>query len=261
MSSSVNSNHIFYHGRHENTIPPLYRSSSTQGRILPARQLSVRPPLSPCVDPSPPRVSGSRSPPHAPRGRDLRAHRRGGEDPGGIPRLVRRRGEGTVHPRCGTEDPRRANRARSFADPLRGALARPRGGVVREHARKRLFREIRGGRGKILLGHPRDLRLPHPPRISRLSKGPSAGSVALRDPGASRGGRRRLLALGETALHRGVEILGVPDPPPVGGMREGRIQASGLRREKSGIFSASFVDTFLPSTVSLPSRNSRIAIG
>ena len=40
-----------------------------------------------------------------------------------------------------------------------------------------------------------------------------------------------------------------------------RDQASGLRREKSGIFSAFFVDTFLPSTASLPSRNSRIAIG
>ena len=127
-----------------------------------------------------------------------------------------RRGEGTVHPRCGTEGPRHANRARSFADSRRGALAHPRGGVVREHARKRLLREIRGGRGEILLGDPRDLRLPRPPRGSRLSKGPSAGRVALRDPGASGGGRRRLLAVGEAALPRGVEILGVPDPPPVG---------------------------------------------
>src|SRR5659263_536622 len=183
MSSSVNSNHIFYHGRHENTIPPLYRSSSTQGRILPARPLSVRPPLSPCVAPSPPRVAGSRSPPHAPRGRDLRAHRRGGEDPGGIPRLVRRRGEGTVHPRRGAQGARRANRARSFADFRRGALARPRGVVVREHARKRLLGEIRGGGEEILLGDPRDLGLPHAPRVSRLSQGPSGGSVGLRDPG------------------------------------------------------------------------------
>ena len=81
--------------------------------------------------------------------------------------------------------------------------------------------------------------------------------VALRDPGRSGGRPGRLLAVGEAALPRGVEILGIPDPPPVGV----RDQASGLRREKSGIFSASFVDTFLPSTVSLPSRNSRIAIG
>ena len=140
----------------------------------------------------------------------------GGEDPGRIPRLVRRHGEGTVHPRRGTKDPPLENLAGSFAAFRRGALAGPRRGVVREHARKCLLREVRGGGGEILLGDPRDLRLPYPPRGSRLSKGPAKGRVALRDPGAPRGGGGRLLAVGEAALHRGVEILGIPDPPPLG---------------------------------------------
>src|SRR5665647_3065952 len=102
MGSSVNSNPTFYHGRHENAIPPLFRSPSRQGEILPADPFPPRPPFPPSRGPSPSLVTGSRSP-YAPRGRDLRAHGRGGEDPGGIPRLVRRRGEGTVHPRSREE--------------------------------------------------------------------------------------------------------------------------------------------------------------
>src|SRR5450759_4299601 len=89
MGSSVNSNHIFYHVRHEKTIPPLFRSSSTQGKIPPAGPPAARPSLCPSGGPAPALVAGSRSP-LAPRGRDLRAHGRRGEDPGGIPCLVRR---------------------------------------------------------------------------------------------------------------------------------------------------------------------------
>src|SRR5512141_545907 len=98
--------------------------------------------------------------------------------------------------------------------------------MVPEHARKRLLREIRGGGGEILLGDPRHLRLPCPPRVSRLSKGPSNGSVALRDPGGSGGRAWRPVAMGEAALHRGVEILGVPYPAPVG-MRPGGVAVGG----------------------------------
>jgi len=141
-------------------------------------------------------------PPARPRTRSS-CSREGREDPGGIPSLVRRRGEGTVHPRRRTEGSRRANRARRFTDSRRGPLAHPRGGVVREYARKRLLREIRRGRGEIFLGDPRHLRLPRPRAVLAfrkvLPKDVALSAIRVRPEGGAGAAWR----WAETALHRG----------------------------------------------------------
>jgi len=116
--------------------------------------------------------SGIPGPPARPADRDLRAHGRGGEDPGGVPSLVRRRGEGTVHPRRRTEGSRRANRARRFPDSRRGPLAHPRGRVVpRIRSKTPSPRNPRWERGRYSSVMPRHLRLPtSPARFSPFAR-------------------------------------------------------------------------------------------
>ena len=214
--------------------PPLFDRRRRRKRTPPAGHFASRPPLPGSGDPPPAHVTQSR-PPHPPRGCDLRAHGRGGEDPGGVPRLVRaaRRGNCTSSARGGWS-PCYANRAGSFQDSRRGALARTRGGVVREHARKRLLREIRGGEGKYssVIIVTSDYHIPRAHLAFRkvLPRDVSLSAIRVRPEG----GPGRLLAVGKAALPRGVEILGIPDPPPVGvraqATPEGGVRSAGTRR-------------------------------
>src|SRR3989337_2452573 len=215
MASSANSNHFVYHGLHENAIPPLAGQPRAPGEIHLDVPVAPPPPHGPRCGSPPARLADPR-PPAPSRGRDLRRHGGGGQDPGGVPRVVLGSREGTVHSRGGAERPRFPHPARRLDPSSRDPLPHPRGGVVGEHAGERLFREVRGGRGKIHLGDPRDLRLPRSPRVPCLPEGPSGGCVAARDPGPGEGGTRGPLAMGEAALHRRMEILGLPDPSPLG---------------------------------------------
>jgi len=91
--------------------------------------------------------SGIPAPPRA-RGRDLRAHGRGGEDPGGIPSLVRRRGEELYILGAGRKVSRRANRARRFTDSAEALSGIHVEGWSENTLEKRLLRKSAVGEGR-----------------------------------------------------------------------------------------------------------------
>src|SRR5512141_2284398 len=70
MGSSVNSNPIFYHGRHENATPPPDRSGPARRTALPDAPFAPPPPPRPSGGPSPPCGTESGTP-RTPGGRDL----------------------------------------------------------------------------------------------------------------------------------------------------------------------------------------------